>query len=237
MSELDRPTQFRQSDGSLTTESHDKEYMEIALRSGKHSDLVKKLMKQRIEQRAKEFPRWPGEITSGTRTLWIESRFWYDRERMLPDFDDDWRRYRSKYLHSLELDPREPINVPEYEREFLNPIRRFYMKGGDFIEDKIIKRFTNDRWQSATYRVTITRLFMIYCGAIGLYYYVRFNQKQWCTNKGPQLVSSAPIIYPNHPKFPFQDYRTLPTHHYDLGFTRRQIYKDLRDYEDRTVTL
>lgn len=236
--DLDKnPIKYAQPDGSLGLDAHDKNYMELTLRSGKHSDYVQKLLRQRIEQRAKEFPRWPGTMTHGVRAVWIESRFWYDRERLLPDYDDDWRKYRAKYLHSLELDPREPVHVPEFETYFLNPIRRFYMKGGDFLENKIIKKFTNDRYQSAAYRVVITRGLMIYAAAIGVFYWIKYNHQKWEHWSGPYYNLSAPVIYPGHPKYPYENPRTDPMHYSDYGFTRRGIFKDLRDFKDTTTVL
>lgn len=235
--DLSKPIKYAQADGTLAETAHDKAYMEISLNSGKHSDLVKKILRQRIEKRAQEYPRWPGSTAAGVRVLWIESRFWYDRERLLPDFDDDWRNYRSRYLHSLELDPREPVHVPEYETWALNPIRRLYMKPGDVIESGLQKIFKLDRWKSAMYRITITRYFMLYIGAIGLYSYYTWHHSDWTKTSGWNFKFSAPIIYPDHPKYPFVDYRTEGFHHYEEDFAKRTVYKDLRDYEDNTATL
>lgn len=236
--DLDKnPIKYKQYDGQFSTEAHDKDYMELTLRSGKHSELVQKLLRQRIELRAKEFPRWPAENTGGTRYMWIESRFWYDRERLGPDFDQDWREYRAKYLHSLELDPREPVHVPEYETELINPIRRFYMKGGDFLEDKIIKRFARDKFYSSVYRVWITRSIMSYFVIAASYYWIRYTYRNWDVNSGPRLTTSRPTIHPNHPKFPYKEERTEPAHFSGLNFLRRNIYKDLRDFEDITATI
>lgn len=234
----ENPIQYATSEpGVMTTEPHDKEYMELTLRTGKHSSVVQKLLRQRIEQRAREFPRWPADSSSGVRLMWIESRFWYDRERLSPDFDDDWRSYRAKYLHSLELDPREPVHVPEYETELLNPIRRFYMRGGDWIENNIVRKFTQDKYKSALYRVLFTRSVMIYLGLMGGYYWFRYTNRKWDVNSGPVLWASAPILYPNHPKYPFQDYKTEPWHHWDVGFSKRTIFKDLNNYKDNTTIL
>lgn len=235
--DLDKnPIKFATSEpGKFITDAHDKEYMEMTLRGGQHSDRVKKLLRQRIEMRAKEFPRWPADYYGGVRVMWIESRFWYDRERLLPDFDDDWRMYRAKYLHSLELDPREPVHVPEYERELINPIRRLYMRVGDVIENGIFRRFTNDKWASSAYRAGFTRIFMAYLGCMAGYYYLRYHSNMWTHRGGLKIFISQPIMYENHPKFPFQDFRTEPANHWDLGFSRREFYKDLRDFEDTKV--
>lgn len=236
--DLDKnPIKFASHDGQLSTEAHDKDYMELTLRTGEHSDLVKRLIRQRIEQRAKEFPRWPGDMSTGVRAVWIESRFWYDRERLLPDFDNDWRLYRAKYLHSLELDPREPVRVPEYETELLNPIRRFYMKGGDFIEYKLLRKFSDDPLKTSLWRVLITRGFMGYLGFVGFYYWMRYHHLQWEAKGGPRLDVSAPIVYPGDKNYPFKNYRTEPTNHWDIGFSRRRVWNDLRDFEDTSVVL
>lgn len=236
--DLDKnPIQFKQWDGKFSPEAHDKDYMELVLRSGKHSDLVKKLIRQRIELRAKEFPRWPGESTAGVRLMWIESRFWYDRERFLPDFDSDWRNYRAKYLHSLELDPREPVHVPEYERMMINPIRRFYMKGGDWLERTVFSKFAKDKYRATVYRVNTARYIMLYFGAIMMYYWVRYDHRNWETFKGADIDASAPVVNINHPKFPLENPHKQPADYFDRGFTRRKCFKDLRDYEDNTVVL
>lgn len=223
--------------GNLALDAHDKDYMELTLKTGKHSELVQKLLRQRIELRAKEFPRWPGDHASGVRAIWIESRFWYDRERLLPDFDQDWRMYRAKYLDSLELDPREPVHVPEYEKSLINPIRRFYMKGGDWLEDNVIRKFTSDKLKSAMYRVVFTRGIMLWMFGISAYYYIRYNNQTWMERGGPMLFVTAPKVYADHPNFPFKDFRTEPAHHWNLGFTRRTIFKDLRNWEDTTTVL
>lgn len=238
-SEIDnlKPVKYAQADGKLASEAHDKAYMEMTLNAGRHSELAKKILRQRIEKRAQEFPRWPGSPSSGVRSLWIESRFWYDRERLLPDFDDDWRKYRAKYIHSLELDPREPVHVPEFEKYMLNPIRRLYMKPGDWVESGLKKLFKLDRFYSAVYRVVITRSFMAYVGIIGVYTYYRWHHRTWEGLQGPIFTHSAPIIYADHPRFPFKNYRTHPHDHNDQEFTKRNIYKDLRDFDDTTNPL
>lgn len=237
--DLDKnPIKYANSDGTLSEDAHDKEYMELTLRSGRHSELVQKLLRQRIEARAKEFPRWPAEQTSGARLMWIESRFWHDRERLGPDFDDDWRNYRAKYLNSLELDPREPLRIQAYDHALINPIRRFYMKGGDFIEDKIIRKFfTQNKYKSSLYRVTATRLFALYVVSIGAYYYFRFCESKWNIRNGHYSMVSHPIVLPSNKNFPFKDYKTEPCHYWDKGFTRRTIFKNLSDFEDNTALL
>lgn len=223
--------------GKFTLEPHDKPYMELTLRNGKHSELVQRLLRQRIENRAKEFPRWPSEQACGVRTMWIESRFWYDRERLSPDFDDDWRKYRARYLHSLELDPREPVHVPEYERSLIHPMRRFTMKGGDIVESFFSKVLGYDKYHSAAWRVVVTRSFMAYLGCIGFYYMLRYTYSKWDTKDGPVLMASQPVVYPGDPRWPYVDPKKLPTDHDSSGFADRTIFRDLRDFEDQTAVI
>lgn len=218
--------------GKFVTDPHDKEYMEMTLKGGNHSPLVKKILKQRIEARAKEFPRWPSSEGSGVRIMWIESRFWYDRDRLSPDFDDDWRDYRVKYLKSLELDPREPVHIPAYETELLNPLRRYYMKIGDVYESAVLKKvFKLNHWESQTYRVTTARFLMAYVGFMGFYYYIRYTHRKWFDRAGPMMAQSRPIVYPGDPRYPFKDPHTHPAQFNDRGFTKRKIFKDLRDFD------
>lgn len=238
--DLDKnPIKYATSEpGKFELDAHDKPYMEMTLRHGKHSDYVKRIMRQRIELRAKDFPRWPGDMTAGVRTMWIESRFWYDRERLSPDFDDDWRLYRARYIHSLELDPREPVYVPEYERELINPIRRFYMKPGDIFEKYLIAPLVkHDRLKSQMYRALVRNVLMGFTFCLCGMYYLRYNQKTWERFSGPTLYYQSPRRYVHDHDFPFKDYRTEPGHHHDRGFSTRKIFKDLRDYKDETVIL
>lgn len=231
------PILYRNAEGKLVPEAHDKHYMEMTLRAGQHSELVQKIMRQRLEQRAKEYPRWPADEGRGVRTLWIESRFYYDRERLLPEFSDEWRNYRAKYLHSLNMDPREPVHIPQYEMELLNPIRRGYMKIGDAIENALFKPWAKDKHHSTMYRVIFTRSLMAYAGAIGLYYWIRYTYKTWEKRNGPWIKTGHYKMLPGHPDYPFKNYRTKPEHFDGNSFLRREIYKDLRDYDDNTCVL
>jgi len=236
--DLDKnPIKFRQWDGSLSEQAHDKDYMELVLRSGKHSDLVQKLLRLKIEKRAQEFPRWPANNAGGVRVLWIESRYWYERERLAPHFDDDWRKYRSMYLHSLELDPGEPMRNADYERYMINPIKRFYQKPGDWLEEKIIPMFTNDKYRAHGIRKCITWPLM----GLGLlsiaYYRFRYTERNWEIRNGTNYMVGKRKVYPGDPAWGKPDPRTSPWHFSDNGFLTRTIYEDLRDYEDCTVTI
>lgn len=217
--------------GVYVTEPHDKEYMEMSLKGGNHSPLVQKILRQRIEARAKEFPRWPSSQSGGVRIMWLESRFWYDRERLGPDFDDDWRAYRVKYLKSLELDPREPVHVPEYELDCINPIRRFYQKGGDLIESGLKKVFKLNHYESQTYRITISRLFMAYLGMCSLYYFTRYTHRRWFDRDGPVIWQTKPVVYPDDPRWPYEEPHKKPSDWNSRGFERRTIFEDLDQFK------
>lgn len=238
--DLDKnPIKYATSEpGKYTFDAHDKPYMELTLRHGKHSERVQQILRQKIEARALDFPRWPGDHTSGTRFMWLESRFQYDRERLSPDFDQDWREYRAKYLHSLNLHPTEPIHVPEYETLTINPLRRFLQKPGNLFEKNFIYPFATNRYTSSVTRWVISRYFASMLGFMFLYYNIRYNGRDWTKMGGIEVAKSKPKTFPGDgPHFPFKEYKTEGAHHFLHGFPQRTIFKDLRDYEDTSIVL
>ena len=238
--DLDKnPVLYKQGDGSMSPKAHDKDYMELVLRSGNHSDLVQKILRQKIEARAQDWPRWPADQAGGVRVMWIESRYWYDRERLADHFDDDWRRYRSRYLTSLELHPNEPdyYNV-EYHNDMINPIRRAYMKGGDWFEKHFIRRFTNDRFKASFWRSSLIRPWFAYFLAAAFYYRLKYCRQTWEVEHGQQLLLGKQSYYPQMLEdWPPKETRTNPWHFYEEGFLSRNFRKDLRDHPDDTVIL
>lgn len=98
----EKPVQYATAEpGVFTLEPHDKKYLEAVIEKSNHSDFMKKILRERLEQRAKEFPRWPGNMNMNTRAMFIEGPFSYDRNRLGPYFTDEDRAWRAKYLKSL----------------------------------------------------------------------------------------------------------------------------------------
>lgn len=217
--------------GVTTTEPHDKAYLESVLKHGKHSDLVKRILRKRLEQRAAEYPRWPASQFGNVRVMYLEGPFSYDRDRLGPNFTEEERLYRVKYLKSLELHHDEPLHVPEYEIELLNPLRRFYMKPMDWVENNIIRKyFKSHPVESALIRSHIAKSFMIWLGLCGIWYNFKYCHYNWETYAGTKIVVEAPKIYPGDPRFPFKDWRTSADHA-DFGFSKRKVFLDLDKIE------
>jgi len=109
----------------------------MASENTSQSSLQKLLGKIKISK-SREFPTWPSSETGGVMPMSIESRFAKERERLGPDFNEKWRRWRAQYLKDQELHPKEPFKVPELYKELNNPIRRFYKAPWNYFEEKLL---------------------------------------------------------------------------------------------------
>jgi hypothetical protein len=64
--------------------------------------------------------------TGGVKPMAIAGRMVRERER-LHGMTDQERAWRKQWLQDQVLSKNEPREVPEYWKERINPIRRFYM--------------------------------------------------------------------------------------------------------------
>lgn len=100
--------------------------------------LIHKILARALITRPREYPRWPASHSSGVIPFQIEGRFASERERLGPDFAEIDRQWRIKWIQDQHLHPSEPRYVPEWEREFFNPIRRMYRAPLTWVETKIL---------------------------------------------------------------------------------------------------
>ena len=63
--------------------------------------------------------------TGGVHPMSIATRLVDERERLLGMTDEE-RAWRKQWLKDQHLSPTEPAYVPEYYKQRINPIRRFY---------------------------------------------------------------------------------------------------------------
>lgn len=63
--------------------------------------------------------------TGGVEPMGIAGRMVRERERLL-GMSKEERAWRAQWVKDQHLAPNEPVHVPEYWRERINPIRRFY---------------------------------------------------------------------------------------------------------------
>ena len=100
--------------------------------------VIQKLLAKIKTSKSREYPKWPSSDTGGVMPMSIESRFANERERLGPDFNEKWRKYRAQYLKDRELHHSEPFHVPELYNELNNPIRRFYKAPFNYLEKNIL---------------------------------------------------------------------------------------------------
>lgn len=82
----------------------------------------------------------PGEQTAGVKPMSITGRMVRERER-LSGMTPEERAWRKQWLKDQVLSPNEPRYVREMEKEFLNPIRRFYRFPLDFIFHRVLQPY------------------------------------------------------------------------------------------------
>jgi NADH dehydrogenase (ubiquinone) 1 beta subcomplex subunit 6 len=73
------------------------------------------------------------EVTRTAKPFPIAGRYVNERERMTGMTESE-RAWRAQWLKDQVLSHREPVRVPELERELMNPIRRLYRAPLDMVE-------------------------------------------------------------------------------------------------------
>lgn len=63
--------------------------------------------------------------TGGVKPMSIAGRTVFQREREIGMTDEE-RKWRAQWLKDQHLTAREPVHVPELERQLRNPFRRLY---------------------------------------------------------------------------------------------------------------
>lgn len=71
--------------------------------------------------------------TGGVKPMTITGRMVRERERLL-GMSPEERAWRAQWLKDQQLSHHEPRHVPEYWKERLNPIRRFYRAPLDLVQ-------------------------------------------------------------------------------------------------------
>ncbi|XP_055381986.1 uncharacterized protein LOC129612425 [Condylostylus longicornis] len=157
--------------------------------------------------------------TGGTTPMAIAGRMVRERERLI-GMSDEERAWRAKWLKDQELH-HEPKRVPELERHFKNPIRRFYRAP----LDKLCEILTPTIGFQKAYGV---RFFLgkgllaisgIYLGA----YYFKYNANDWTRKGGWRVISSRRACNPGDPGFPKISERNKPSDYASRGFNNSPI--------------
>jgi len=120
--------------GSHSESSHSSD---SALKSDVSLDELKKIYARAAAQHFEEIPKYPTSYTAGVMPMSITGRFANERERLGPDFNQTERQWRTKWISDQELHPSEPFEVKQLYYEYYNPLRRFYRKPLDLLENKL----------------------------------------------------------------------------------------------------
>lgn len=143
-----------------------------------------------------------------------------ERERIIGMTNEE-RAYRAKFLKSLDLAPDEPIIPKNYNKEYYNPIRRFYRAPFDKLESALIPLVGEA--PAVGIRTLLGRsimgIFVIYAG----WYYFRYNTANWMRQSGWKVMRERETVFPGTPGFPKITGPKKPNEYATLGFEKSPI--------------
>ncbi|KZC04225.1 hypothetical protein WN55_02114 [Dufourea novaeangliae] len=110
--------------------------------------------------------------TGGVKAINIEGRMARERKRLLGMTDEE-RAWRAKFLKSQIIPPGEPIETPEYYKEYYNPLKRLIRIPLNLMENSLAPIMGK---RNALVTRTVTSKLII--GIVGIYctwYYAKYN--------------------------------------------------------------
>ncbi|XP_064461062.1 uncharacterized protein LOC135371021 [Ornithodoros turicata] len=165
----------------------------------------------------------PHSHTGGVRPMNIQGRFGSEIARVSSgEFSQADREWRKKWVNDQVLSPNEPRRVPELERKFKNPIRRFYRFPMDYLFSKLEPHV--GRTQASVMRWVVPKLFFVYLGAMAFHYQVKYNSHDWTRHSGFIVRSSRKDVLPGDPGYPDTSDRSAPQDYADHGFKDRKVF-------------
>lgn len=158
--------------------------------------------------------------TGGVKAFPIAGRYVNERERLLGMTDAE-RAYRNQWLKDQILTDREPVYVPENDRELVNPIRRFYR----FPLDKMCDALTPSlgHYKAFTIRFWTGKALMTLGLTYGIYYYFKYGANNWTKKGGWRIYKSRKAVLPGDPGYPKVSDRTKPSDYNVRGFDKSPI--------------
>ncbi|XP_062707151.1 uncharacterized protein LOC134287924 [Aedes albopictus] len=158
--------------------------------------------------------------TGGVKPMTITGRMVRERERLL-GMSPEERAWRAQWLKDQQLSHHEPRHVPEYWKERLNPIRRFYRAPLDLVQ-KGLTPVLGVEWAHAirfwTGKMALIG-FSIYAGA----YYFKYNQNDWTRKGGWRVIHSRTAVVPGDEGYPNFPQRSSPADYAARGFKQSPI--------------
>jgi len=164
----------------------------------------------------------PGEQSAGIRPMNIAGRTIRERERLSGMTAED-RAWRKKWLSDQIISDKEPRYVKEMQKEFLNPIRRFYRAPMDFVFHRLLQPFIGE-YPATVARFYICRGSLIALGIYSFYYLVKFNHNTWINKSGWRVIQNKAAIYPGEPGYGVPIPDRPKDDYYDRGFKESVLY-------------
>jgi NADH dehydrogenase (ubiquinone) 1 beta subcomplex subunit 6 len=156
--------------------------------------------------------------TSGAKAMNIGGRLIYEKER-LHGMTPEEREWRRKWLRDQELTPREPVQPKYYEKDLMNPIRRFYRKPLDVVFFNILEPVIGTT--SATVGRVLTGKFLMGLTFVYLtYYYFKYNTNNWERTGGWRVVMSRVRVLPGDEGYPAPQTKTKGSEYANRDFPK-----------------
>jgi len=138
--------------------------------------------------------------TGGVKAMNISGRLIYEKER-LHGMTPEERAWRAKWLRDQELTPREPAPYKYYDKDLMNPIRRFYRKPLDLVFFNLLEPAIGTT-NALVGRVYTGKFLMALWFVMGTYYYFKYNTNNWERVGGWRVVQSRVRVLPGDADYP-----------------------------------
>ena len=136
-------------------------------------DLKKELKGLKLEQaKWSQEPTMFDKMPAHEKPFSIEP-FPNERQRLPFKMSEEDRMRRKIYLESQTLTDREPIRVPELERQIYNPFRRLYRLPTDKLFNALAPLIGSNRVPVARY--VVPKFFLAYLTGCVLWYNIKYN--------------------------------------------------------------
>ncbi|XP_015430325.1 PREDICTED: uncharacterized protein LOC107186881 [Dufourea novaeangliae] len=137
--------------------------------------------------------------TGGVKAINIEGRMARERKRLLGMTDEE-RAWRAKFLKSQIIPPGEPIETPEYYKEYYNPLKRLIRIPLNLMENSLAPIMGK---RNALVTRTVTSKLII--GIVGIYctwYYAKYNTAVWYRKSGWYVMKVRHAQLPGEEGYP-----------------------------------
>jgi len=165
----------------------------------------------------------------GVKPMAIAGRMVNERQRLAyGGMTKDEREWRRIWLSDQVLSAREPVYVSTFQKELMNPFRRFYRKPLDIVFHRVLQPLMTV--ENATIaRFYTGRMFLGLWIILGTWYYFKYNTNTWERKGGWRVIESHEAVFPGEKGYPRSSFGK-PNDYCDEGFKKsifgQKIVKD-----------